>query len=76
MLAIAQPCVPGKSTLKSFLPLAPGPHRLHPNAGAALGTPPRRELTLTLSRGFTWPRLSVAAGASLLYIQSYAAGTF
>src|SRR5438477_2176319 len=27
---------------------------------------PRRELTLTLSRGFTWPRLSVAAGASVL----------
>src|SRR6266487_3233682 len=25
--------------------MAPGPHRLHPNAAAALGTPPRRELT-------------------------------
>jgi hypothetical protein len=24
----------------TFIPLAPGPHRLHPNAGAALGTPP------------------------------------
>src|SRR6266487_237217 len=43
-----------------------GPHRLHPNAAAALATPPRRELTLTLSRGFTWPRLSVAAGAPIL----------
>ena len=33
-----------------FFPLAPGPH-------------PRRELTLTLRRGFPWPRRSVAAGA-------------
>src|SRR5204862_609294 len=29
------------------LALAAGPHRLHPNAADALGTPPRRELTLT-----------------------------
>src|SRR5438034_2424816 len=26
----------------TFIPLAPGPHRLHPNAAAALGTPRRR----------------------------------
>src|SRR5206468_5644459 len=32
--------------------LAARPHRLHPNAVAALGTPPRRELTLTPRRGF------------------------
>ena len=36
-----------------FLALAPGPH-------------PQRELTLTLSRGVAWPRLSVAAGALAL----------
>jgi hypothetical protein len=29
----------------------------------ALGPHPQRELTLTLSRGVAWPRLSVAAGA-------------
>src|SRR5204862_7642171 len=29
------------------LALAAGPHRLHPNAADALGTPPRRELTPT-----------------------------
>src|SRR5439155_8615060 len=40
----------------TFIPLAPGPHRLHPNAGAALGTPPRRELTLMRRR-----RLCLAA---------------
>src|SRR5207247_6820458 len=33
--------------MASSLALAAGPHRLHPNAAAALGTPPRRELTLT-----------------------------
>ena len=58
----------GLSGVSSVLPagfsaLAVGPHRLHPNAAAALGTPAHRELTLTLRRGVAWPRRSVAAGA-------------
>src|SRR2546428_2638917 len=41
------------NSLDTFFPLAAGPHG-HPNAAAALGTPPsRRELTLTPRRGFT-----------------------
>src|SRR5204862_1888717 len=42
--------------LPIFFALAPGPHRLRPNAAAALGTPPRRELTLMRRR-----RLCLAA---------------
>src|SRR2546422_10765444 len=42
-----------------------GPHG-HPNAAAALGTPPsRRELSLTPRRGFTRPRLRCATPARL-----------
>src|SRR5206468_841674 len=47
------------SILPVFFALAPGPHRLHPNAAAALGTPPRRELTLMRRR-----RLCLAATAA------------
>ena len=36
----------------------------------ALGPHPQRELTLTLSRGVAWPRLSVAAGALALALGS------
>ncbi len=52
--------------LPSFLALAAGPHHLHPNAAAALGTPARRELTPTLTLGSACPRARVAAGAPLL----------
>src|SRR5712691_10939297 len=68
-----------RKDLVIFFSLPPGPHG-HPNAAAALGTPPsRRELTLTPRLGFAWPRLGappqrccragdpgVAAGAASL----------
>src|SRR5712691_8922513 len=53
-----------KADIGDFSALAAGPHG-HPNAAAALGTPPgRRELTLMPRLGFPCPRLAMAAGAS------------
>ena len=54
------------SRIRTFLPLALGPHRLHPNAAAALGAPAKRELTLTPRGGFACPPRAVAAGAFAL----------
>src|SRR2546425_13059614 len=58
-LLIVLPILP---ILPIFFALASGPHRLHPNAAAALGAPPRRELTLMrrrrpcLAAAAAWPQ--------------------
>src|SRR5204862_3189397 len=46
---------PPRGVAAGAFALAPGPHRLHPNAAAALGAPPQRELALTSRGGFACP---------------------
>jgi hypothetical protein len=56
---------PSCSCRPSFLHWRRGPTASTPTR-VPLGTPARRDLTLTPSRGFPCPRLGVAAGASVL----------